>query len=580
MDKPGNEEMKTASFVKQKTVQTPVNGGSSKDTAKLNRSNFVIPDVDIIDVLGEGGMGVVYKGRQTYIERDVAVKVMKPVEDSTFEERFKREAQILANLAHPNIVSCYHAGVTNGYCYIVMEFIEGMDLHQYIKKNGLLSEKQALYVVKSLAGALEYAQEKGIMHRDIKCENVLLEKINVDSSTSTAFDANFPYRVKLVDLGLAKGYSETNNNDRNITQEGSIIGTPSNMAPEQFNAEEEVDYRADIYALGCVLFFMLSASRAFSTRNFLALIHEKTQGPFPSIKNRNENISERTSQFIEYLLNSKAENRPQSYIEIIDFCDGKALVNTSKSDKKNNNIAIVAGIIFLAIVTVFFLKSGNNNVNSTKNENLKNTSQTNVENNAQQNTSNATDKNTSKNITPKQFVIKKVKWDSSNTVLFEEDYLNRLQGWERNGASSWAPSEEDKGVIGVGSGSIFRALPQAPWMVIGTIKSLSPKDRKYGVVIDCPELSYGITIQNISSNLSVVNINEEGKKRKILSSKTHNGPKVFSYEITYQNNSLTFVLNKKIVHQQKCKNPLQINLLVEKVQGVYFFLEINKGKYE
>ncbi|BBM86420.1 serine/threonine-protein kinase [Candidatus Uabimicrobium amorphum] len=587
MDNHGKEETKISSFARQKTVQTPHNGKvvSSSETQKLNRDSFSIPDVEIVDVLGEGGMGVVYKGRQTYIDRDVAIKIMKPVEDSSFQERFKREAKILAGLSHPNIVACYHAGVTNGHCYIVMEFIKGIDLHQYIKQHGALSEQQALYVIKSLANALEYAQEQGIMHRDIKCENVLLEKITGEDSTVTAFSVDFPYRVKLVDLGLAKGHTQNqNDDDNNITQEGNIVGTPSNMAPEQFNADDEVDYRADIYALGCVFFFMLTAKRAFPGRNVLAIITEKMQGPIPSVQSVNSKTSKRNNDFITQLLASSAKDRPQTYREIIEFCEGKKIFNSNKSRSLVPLIASSVSVICI-VITVFFLMTGNmtndNNSNGSTDQVANNNSSSNATNNTQgnNNTGNVDNTENTSQTKPKT-KINEVVWDEKPSPLFVDNYLYRLQGWERTG--NWAPSEEKLGITGIGSGTITRDVPSGPWFIKGTIESLFAKDRKYGVGIHCSSASYYMIVQNISSSLSVVQLYEKigDNKKKSLVSQSYRGGKEFTYKIMYENNRLTFDLNDKTLYQQPCDEPKQLKLIVTKVQAVYFFLEMTEGRYK
>lgn len=579
MDNHRNEETKITSFAKQKTVQTPVNGKelmNSKETQKLHRQNFSIPDVEIVDVLGEGGMGIVYKGRQTYIDRDVAIKIMKPVEDSSFEERFKREAKILAGLSHPNIVTCYHAGVTNGHCYIVMEFIEGIDLHGYIKEHGALSEKHALYVIKSLAQALEYAQEKGIMHRDIKCENVLLEKIMGEDSTVTAFDVDFPYRVKLVDLGLAKGHTPNQRDDgENITQEGNIVGTPSNMAPEQFNADEEVDYRADIYALGCVFFFILGAKRAFPGRNILAIITQKMQGPTPSILDVNSGVSIRVAKFITQLIATETEKRPQTYREIIGFCEGKT---ASSANEPKSFVPLVASLVSVVciVATIFFVM---NSGSTTKDTTTSKIVTSNSSNNTTSNPAIDNEVNDNTKVQP-QTKIREVVWEEKPSSLFIDNYLYRLQGWERTG--NWAPSEEELGITGINSGSIRRSVPRNPWFITGTMESLFAEDLKYGIAIDCSSVSYYMVAQNNSADLSTIQIYEEADdgKRKFFVSKSHREGKQFSYKITYENGRLTFILNNETLHEQPCDEPKQLKLIVKEVSGVYFFLEMTKGKYK
>lgn len=194
------------------------------------------PQYEMSECLGQGGMGVVYKARQKSLNRWVAIKILSPekVDDGKFAERFTREAQTLAQLNHKNIVTIYDHGEADGLYYIVMEFIDGINLRDLLN-DGQLQPEQALRIVAPICEALQYAHDKGIVHRDIKPENILIDHDG---------------RIKVADFGIASLIGST----------GELAGTPPYMAPEQ-DAQTGVDHRADIYALGAVLYEMLTGER-------------------------------------------------------------------------------------------------------------------------------------------------------------------------------------------------------------------------------------------------------------------------------------------------------------------------------
>lgn len=201
------------------------------------------PQLEILDLIGQGGMGAVYKARQKGLDRLVALKILPPdsARDPAFAERFSREARALAKLSHPNIVSVYDSGQAGGLFYFIMEYVDGVNLRQAIQ-SGQLVPKQALSIVPQVCDALQYAHDEGIVHRDIKPENVLVDTKG---------------RVKIADFGIARLLGQSPDH-LPLTGEHQVLGTPRYMAPEQLEGTHDVDHRADIYSLGVVFYEMLT----------------------------------------------------------------------------------------------------------------------------------------------------------------------------------------------------------------------------------------------------------------------------------------------------------------------------------
>lgn len=214
----------------------PAPAPSLEEIAKL------FPQLEILETLGRGGMGAVYKARQPRLDRFVALKILagERKSDPQFAERFEREARTLARLHHPNIVAIYEFGETGGNFYLLMEYVDGVTLRQMLQTRKL-SPEEALAIVPKICEALQYAHQQGVVHRDIKPENILLDKSG---------------QVKIADFGIAKLVGQEA--QTGLTQEQQVIGTPHYMAPEQVERPKTVDHRADIYSLGVVLYEMLT----------------------------------------------------------------------------------------------------------------------------------------------------------------------------------------------------------------------------------------------------------------------------------------------------------------------------------
>jgi serine/threonine protein kinase len=229
----------------QASIPTEAGKGAAAKSAPPTQEELAVafPQLEILGLIGQGGMGFVFKARQPKIDRFVALKILPAslAADPAFAERFTREGRMLARLNHPNIVTLHDFGQAGGFFYLLMEFVDGVNLRQAMKV-GRFTPAQALSIVPKICEALQFAHNEGILHRDIKPENILLDSRG---------------RVKIADFGIAKlvggedsppGQPGTAPSapPANLTETGKVLGTPQYMAPEQIEHPQDVDQRADI----------------------------------------------------------------------------------------------------------------------------------------------------------------------------------------------------------------------------------------------------------------------------------------------------------------------------------------------
>lgn len=223
---------------------SPTRGAPEPSSQSLLIEDLVdrLPELEQFELIGRGGMGAVYKARQRKLDRPVAVKVLDSDlrHDPAFAERFAREARTLAQLNHPHVVSVFDFGHRDDLYYLIMEYVDGVNLRQTIEA-GRLEPRQALEMVPQICEALQYAHDQGVVHRDIKPENIL-----VDRNGS----------LKIADFGLAKMMGKEMG--QRLTRTEQMMGTPNYMAPEQIENPGKVDHRADIFALGVVFYELLT----------------------------------------------------------------------------------------------------------------------------------------------------------------------------------------------------------------------------------------------------------------------------------------------------------------------------------
>ncbi|MBE7463300.1 MAG: serine/threonine protein kinase [Planctomycetes bacterium] len=269
-----------------------------------------LPGLTIEGKLGEGGMGAVYRARQKSLNRSVAVKVLPAhmVQDRSFLARLEREGKLLAQIHHPNVIACFDMGEHEGMRYVVMEFVDGMSLASLIEERGRLPLREALYVIKQAVQGLDHAHAKGVIHRDVKPDNLLLAK---QVNTGTTVVGPLPYTVKIADLGLAHSVAESDQTQ--ITQQGSIMGSPHYMSPEQTLGERDLDFRTDLFALGCVLYQMLSGERPYAATTVGAVLAKKLTEQMPDPRERVPELPPGVSLLLQRMTARDKADRYASY---------------------------------------------------------------------------------------------------------------------------------------------------------------------------------------------------------------------------------------------------------------------------
>ncbi len=242
-------------FLGKGKASSPVDSRFLSDLNDLER----VGRYEIREKLGQGSMGIVYKGLDPYIKRDVGIKISRPHSGASretaekYRESFFSEAQSAGRLLHPNIVAIYDAGMYRDFCYITMEYINGPTLSEYCRKENMLPVNRAAEIIVSACKALDYAHQNGIIHRDVKPSNIMLNEAG---------------DVKITDFGIAKIKADK-------TMSKDIVGSPSYMSPEQIK-EEELENVSDVFSLGCVLYELLTCEKAFSGENYFAIMYKIT----------------------------------------------------------------------------------------------------------------------------------------------------------------------------------------------------------------------------------------------------------------------------------------------------------------
>ncbi|MBX3439661.1 MAG: serine/threonine protein kinase, partial [Planctomycetaceae bacterium] len=281
---------------------TEFHGSSGGHQERLQR----LGKYQIQRTLGAGGMGTVFLAVDRELNRTVALKVLpkERAENPTLVKRFKSEAQAAAHLEHKNIVRIYEAGEVDGYLYIALEYIDGIDVHELVAKRGVLPIRRSIDIVKQVARALEHASSKQIVHRDIKPANLLIKRDGT---------------VKLADMGLARFIDEAT--ETNITRAGMTVGTVDYMSPEQARSSQSADVRSDIYSLGCTWYHMLTGMPPYTDGGLTEKLQAHAMAKRPDPRLENEAVPEAVVAVMHRMMAHKPQDRYQTPQELLADLD-------------------------------------------------------------------------------------------------------------------------------------------------------------------------------------------------------------------------------------------------------------------
>ena len=318
----------------------------------------LIVNYKIISLLGEGGMGNVYLAEHTQVNRKAAIKILLPqhLKNAEIKNRFKNEASLLAELNHPNIVNLYDFAEDESGLYLIMEFVEGTPLDEYILNvSGAIPSERSIPIMKKVLSAFSYAHSKGIIHRDIKPSNIIIGKND---------------EIKVLDFGIAKILDSAN---KNLTKTGSQMGTVFYMSPEQVEGKV-LDIKSDIYSLGVTFYQILTGLNPYQNLNSEFEIYSKiVNEPLPNPKDVYPGIPDYLCSIIEKAMQKLPVNRFSNCSEFQNAIESKSVVSTgttldgqkfgetggfqagTKTEKKSNKKWFIGGGILLLLILLFFL---------------------------------------------------------------------------------------------------------------------------------------------------------------------------------------------------------------------------------
>lgn len=272
-----------------------------KQIIEAERSGQKIPGYRILGKLGAGAMATVFKAKQLSLDRMVAIKVLprKFTTNAQFIERFYAEGRAAAQLNHPNIVQAYDVGKAGEYHYFVMEYVEGRTVYDDITKHKRFDEREAIDIVTQIAEALQHAHERGLIHRDVKPKNIMINREGV---------------AKLADMGLARAISDK---EAAEAEAGKAFGTPYYISPEQIRGEVNVGPPADVYSLGATLYHMVTGNVPFDGKNPSAVMHKHLKADLVPPDHVNPKLSAGISEVIEMMMAKDPRKRYQSCKDLL-----------------------------------------------------------------------------------------------------------------------------------------------------------------------------------------------------------------------------------------------------------------------
>ena len=296
----GNEYSNTSTLC-------PIDGAGLQTTEDSHIGEILAEKYLIEELIKTGGMGSVYRGKHVLMDKRVAIKVLRPslAVDDAVVARFSREAKAASRISHPHAVNVTDFGESeNGVVFLVMEYLDGRTLKQVIKDEGAMSLERTTEVVRQVAGALDAAHEQGVIHRDLKSDNIMLSQTNGGEW------------AKVLDFGIAKIQQPEGARDIDITAANLVIGTPQYMSPEQCSQSGPIDARSDVYSFGIIIYEMLAGRVPFTGESPTVIMMKQVQDEPPSISEARPDLPAAVAQLISRALAKEPNDRFQSAGEL------------------------------------------------------------------------------------------------------------------------------------------------------------------------------------------------------------------------------------------------------------------------
>ena len=333
-----------------RSLEAPTSASLEAELLRLNKLNqfqidwiyagdqrrLVLGQNRLLEEIGQGGMGNVYRAEHQTMRREVAVKVIneRALNSERSRKRFMLEVQTAAKLLHPNIVTAHDAGEKDDVPYLVMEYVDGMNLRHYVRSNGPFSFLLAINYLKQAATGLQYAHEQGVIHRDIKPSNLLLDNTEC---------------IKILDLGLARYQQpDAESDSEEITKDRHIVGTVEYMSPEQATEGASIDERSDIYSLGCSLYYLLTGKPPFHRSTPVKTLVAHRLDPIPLLRTFNPDIPNLLESVFRKMVAKHPDDRYQTMDEIIGAleqidCDSEfeVIVNDAVEDESDDETEVM-----------------------------------------------------------------------------------------------------------------------------------------------------------------------------------------------------------------------------------------------